>query len=368
MSYSSEVLADSPLFYSRLGDPSGATMTDSSGNSHDGTYSNMTLGTTGLLVGDADTAITLNGTTSRADVTNGSWMNASGVTLEAVIKPTTLSAYHVIMARDSGTTRGFMFRINPSKQLEWEFRNAAGTLFTATGSTALSAGSKYHVAATCDGSNMKLWLNGAQDGSSVAFSGGLFSNALGIQLGLYDTGGGFHFYAGVLDEVAYYGTALSGTRLAAHYTAATSASVSATGSLTFSGSAGADAPGSASGALSLSGVATRGTPADGAGSLSLSGIAGAGGALAAAGSLSLSGSAAGAAHAAAAGSITFGSTAEAAPLYTTDLSNVFNGLSLSWTATATCIQATAAPPTGTPTVVNKAIPLPLPVLVKGRET
>lgn len=147
-----------------------------------------------------------------------------------------------------------------------------------------------------------------------------------------------------------------------------SQAASGTGSLSLSGTAGAVAPASAAGSLSLSSSAAAGLPASGSGALTLSASAGAAVGAPAAGSLSLSSSAGAAGSAAATGSITFGSTTEAAPLYTTDLSNIFNGLSLSWTAVATCKQATAAPPADTPTVVNKALPLPLPVLVKGRET
>ena len=62
MAYNNEVLALSPSAYWRLGESSGTNATDETGN-YDGTYTNSpTLGATGLLEGDSDTAITTNGT------------------------------------------------------------------------------------------------------------------------------------------------------------------------------------------------------------------------------------------------------------------------------------------------------------------
>ncbi len=53
MAYADVVLADSPLAYYRLGESSGTTMTDSSGNGRHGTYvGSPTLGAAGLVPGD----------------------------------------------------------------------------------------------------------------------------------------------------------------------------------------------------------------------------------------------------------------------------------------------------------------------------
>jgi len=61
--YSDAVLADMPVRYYRLGDSSGTTAVDSSGNSQDGTYTGgVTLGASGAIQGDADTAATFDGT------------------------------------------------------------------------------------------------------------------------------------------------------------------------------------------------------------------------------------------------------------------------------------------------------------------
>lgn len=216
-SYAAAVLADAPLWYARLGEASGTTMVDSSGNGHNGTYSNVTLGTAGLVTGDSNTAATFNAVSSECNVPNGSWMNTPSVTYECIIKSSHLSAYHVFMCRDSNTTRGGMFRTTPSGKLEMEIRNNSGTLYTVTGTTTLTTGTKYHVAVVFDSAanTLKMYLNGVQEGSTVTTSGTAFSNTLPIELGVY-AGAGLYWWNGVLDEAAYYGTALSAARIAAH--------------------------------------------------------------------------------------------------------------------------------------------------------
>ncbi len=60
--YSSVVLAKGPVGYWRLGEASGPTAADASGNGYDGTYlGNPTFGQSGAIVNDPDTAIGFNG-------------------------------------------------------------------------------------------------------------------------------------------------------------------------------------------------------------------------------------------------------------------------------------------------------------------
>ena len=87
ISYKNTVLADSPLVYYRLDEASGTTATDSSGSGHNGTYSatGVTYSVTGAIRGDADKAVTFNGTTG--DVTVPSPINPTGsATLECWVK------------------------------------------------------------------------------------------------------------------------------------------------------------------------------------------------------------------------------------------------------------------------------------------
>ena len=223
MTYSSEVLADSPAAYYRLGDASGA-MTDSSGNGRNGTYSNVTLGTTGLLTGDADTAITINHSEGRGEVTDAAWMDTgTTLTVEAWIKTSTTGVYQYIVNRDT-TGRLWCLRLTNTGVLQVE--KIVGTFAASTGTTALNDGARHHVAFTYDGSNIRLYVDGALEQTTAA-TGSLDGTAiLGIGSTYAGTGTwGPHRFIGVMDEVAYYGTTLSGTRIAAHYAAGTSTGI-----------------------------------------------------------------------------------------------------------------------------------------------
>src|SRR5262245_41595578 len=59
--YQSEVLADGPNLYLRLGESSGVVAADSSGNGLDASIVGPTLGTAGTLTGDSNTAFTFDG-------------------------------------------------------------------------------------------------------------------------------------------------------------------------------------------------------------------------------------------------------------------------------------------------------------------
>lgn len=88
--YASTVLADHPLGYWRLGESSGTTALDSSGNGHNGTYvGGVTLGAPSLI-GSGGTAATFNGT-GYVDLGTLN-LNLSAVTLEAWVKPTSYAS------------------------------------------------------------------------------------------------------------------------------------------------------------------------------------------------------------------------------------------------------------------------------------
>ena len=77
--YSNQVLADEPLAYWRLGEPSGTSAADASGNGNTGTYGGSpTLGATGALAGDTDTATSFDGVNDNVSVPNNAALNLNG--------------------------------------------------------------------------------------------------------------------------------------------------------------------------------------------------------------------------------------------------------------------------------------------------
>ncbi len=215
--YAAAVLVDAPQAYYRLGESSGTVMTDQIA-ARNGTYTNITLGTAGLVTGDADTAATFNGTTTDAIVTYASWMDVTtAFSTEAIIKPTGVSGAQPIADRDNSAGRAYLWRLNGDKL---EFITSGGTvgIVFCTGTTALTGGTKYHVAATFDGSNIRIYINGTLEKTQAAAGAMNGTSTSNLTVGESYAGSGViaNRFTGVIDEVAYYNTVLSGARIAAH--------------------------------------------------------------------------------------------------------------------------------------------------------
>lgn len=422
MTYSSEVLADSPIAYYRLGESSGTTAVDSSGNGRDGTYVNTpTLGTTGLLVGDSDTAITLASASSESVTC---WSDDGALdgslttfTAEAWINPTTVSGTPMIINRDGSTNRQFQFRLNAGK-VEFIRINGAGNsgTVTAASATTLSTGVTYHVAVVYNGTDIRIYIDGSLDGTPPAATGVLVPVTRDVEIGART---GALFFNGIIDEVALYDTALSSTRIAAHYTAGTTAPgqtgtfdvdlpvsvASFSGSYVppdetgtfdvdvplsvpaFTGSYAAPPTGSFAATLTVPVVDFTGSytaPLDPAGTFAVDlpvpvvdftggytppPISGSFAADLPLPTVEFSGLV---------GAI-FGSFAVSLPLptvvfegsyggpYPTDTSNLFDGLNMVCIGTVTMTRAAVTPPTAPPKY-DKALPYPEPVMVNGRPT
>lgn len=223
LAYSDEVLADSPLIYLKLQETSGTTATDDSGNSHAGTYAGTPALNQTTVMPSGTGSVQLNSTAKRVAVANGSWMNTSAFTAEAWIRLTTAgTSYQNIMNRDfTSANRGWNLYYTNGKLNA--FVSASGNPSDHFGSTVLTAGNDYHCAMTSDGTTVRLYLNGVLDKTFTVGAGAVSTNDLMIGASIAGSfgGGTFNFSLnGNVDHAAYYGTALSATRIAAHYAAA----------------------------------------------------------------------------------------------------------------------------------------------------
>ncbi len=83
-SYNAAVLADSPLAYWRLGETSGTTAADSSGNNRSGSYvASPSLNQPGALAGDTNRAVGFNGSSQYVNVPYVAALNPAQLTVEA---------------------------------------------------------------------------------------------------------------------------------------------------------------------------------------------------------------------------------------------------------------------------------------------
>lgn len=227
MSYSSEVLADSPLAYWRLGDAAGTTAADSSGNGH--TASCDATPVTGLLVGDSDQA--------RAGAGNASasaWMNVTAITVECWIKPSATNNNRGVLARFQGGANDWILWCDTNSKIAWRPYNTSGSSTDIAWSTTPTTGNIYHVVATYQSGQTRLYINGSQVAQTTALTGNLQNNAANLEMASYSAS---NVFSGTIDEVAIYSGELSAARIAAHYAAGTGAQTIALGQATETDSA-----------------------------------------------------------------------------------------------------------------------------------
>lgn len=219
LAYADEVLADSPLFYLRLGESSGLTAVDASPNGHNFTYgAAAVLGVAGALSADPDTALEMDGT-SASRASGGDWdVVGSQITLECWAKPDVL-----------GVTKNFVAKFNSGSDVQGALSQRAtdkygfstttgGVLNTLESVTAISTAAYRHIVGTYDGTTKKIYVDGVLD-NSVARTGSLANNAWTWAVGSTSGGAGTAWYDGRVDEVAVYASCLSAARVLAHYDA-----------------------------------------------------------------------------------------------------------------------------------------------------
>jgi hypothetical protein len=138
---------------------------------------------------------------------------SANITIQAWVKLASVSGVQNIVTRDE-SNRYFIFRTNGVNLQLVTFDLNAANAYTATGSTTLSTGTWYHVAGTCDGTNTKVWVNGAQDGT-IASAADNIQSVSGADTVQFGDRIGAAFLNGTLAEVAIHKVALGANELLA---------------------------------------------------------------------------------------------------------------------------------------------------------
>ena len=218
--YREDVLSDSPSGYWRLGEASETVAADEAG-SNAGSYQNgVTLGLTGALLADANTAASFDGVNDIVSVPHSSSLNATtGVTIEAWVKRSKTGAWQNILGKPGNggnAAQNYALWLNTTNQPVAIFGN---------GSTSVNVYAPaidtnwHHIVATYDEATARVYVDGVLKVSTNS-TVQLTANSQPLLIGR--TTDNVRIFGGTLDEVAVYPTALSAARIQAHYTAATS--------------------------------------------------------------------------------------------------------------------------------------------------
>lgn len=232
--YSDAVLADSPYAYWRLGESAGTTAADA-GGSYNGTYTGgYTLAQPGAINGDADTAVTLNGTSGYVNTTTlgnfGSAEMRYGFSFEAWFRATDKTREMALCSmRALANNMFFYVKLNAGStagRIQLVARNNLNELVQGyIDQTHALDGQWHHLVMATTPDDATPVVTAYLDGQACAVthvSQTKWTTALNFQyplpLGAANAQGTVNaFLDGDLDEVALYDHVLTPERVAAHY-------------------------------------------------------------------------------------------------------------------------------------------------------
>jgi RHS repeat-associated protein len=223
-SYASAVQADAPRAWWRLGESSGTTASDSSGNLLHGSWSGATPGAPGALAHDNNSAGNFSGIENDDVIVNDNDaldFGTSNFTAEAWVK-TTVNEERTVMGKydGGGLTPNWRFTVTDDDGLQGLVRVllcdgvTVGTYYGPP--TRVDDGKWHHVMVAFDRpSGVRIYVDGMERIHTHTVVGSV-SNTAPLRIG---DSSGYPALQGEIDEPAVYPTALSATRAVAHYDA-----------------------------------------------------------------------------------------------------------------------------------------------------
>ncbi len=199
-----------PIVSLALDEGSGTTAADSSGNGNSGTLQNGASWTSGRSGG----AVSLDGVDDTVYISNAAGLTSitNGLTVAAwVYRPANQTGFASVLSREVGTSSSEHFYLGfENGRYRW-FVNTSGGYSNSSLGGAAPTGQWIHMVGTYDGSNVILYVNGAQQFSTKQ-SGTFGSDTTGIAIGANHNSAA-HLpddpFSGKVDDVKIYSYALS---------------------------------------------------------------------------------------------------------------------------------------------------------------
>jgi hypothetical protein len=185
----------------------GETAADASGLGNDGSL----LGAPSWVAGVSGSALEFAGDGSRVLVADAASLDlAAGITLAAWIQPRSKGTQYVVKKARYGTTDGYELSLSSSGVVFVRFNQAsAGNSYRLNSVSAypIDGATWLHVAATYDGQEIKLYLDGVLEGTLPAPGLVIAANGLPLSIGAQDDG--VAPLQGTTDEVHIHSVALT---------------------------------------------------------------------------------------------------------------------------------------------------------------
>jgi RHS repeat-associated protein len=212
--YEDTALADSPAGFWPLGETSGNTATDLTGNANGQYLNSYVQGDTGPILSVPNKATNFAGTSAYVRLNHGASLEPTSVTVEAWIKPASIPVFDTLVAlspqpgnNNNSIANGY------NLQFQGSLNGGNGKVFFngVTSAIALPVGAWSYVVGTADANAVRIYVNGKQvgsaGGSALNYGGAPNFDAVITRYG----------FPGDIADVAIYPSVLSVSQVSAHY-------------------------------------------------------------------------------------------------------------------------------------------------------
>ncbi len=207
-----EVLADGPVVFLRLGEPSGTTAQDETANDNDGTYSGTpTLGATGFTP-DGNTAVTFDATDDYVEIADDATLDVGdSFSVEFILGDDVPSGGGPFWLAQKGLNSwGVRIRFGQIEVVKQDPQTIA------TSTISIDDAEPHHVVVTKDGSDVHIVIDDTDvTGTVTNFTCSDTGDPIRVGATYWTTGS--QLYDGTIDEFVVYDYALSSARISAHY-------------------------------------------------------------------------------------------------------------------------------------------------------
>ena len=217
--YRATILEDNPVAYWRLGDVSGTTAVDEMGAYNGTIVGSPALGQKGVIPGNG--AIDFIGGTRYVSNASAGNFTSTPFTIEMWVYArsfTSSSGDSMIFSKGRFNVGGYYSTVTSNGKIDINTNQVGGWQFSSTSNGAAPLNTWLHVAVTFSGSTAKIYVNAVDKTTTSGVHTQPATSADPFTIGNHVTGSWTPSV--IIDEVAIYPTALSASRILAHYQAA----------------------------------------------------------------------------------------------------------------------------------------------------